>query len=93
MVGANPSNHLQGKINEGWTDKYRHVARKLIVEGGWVPKRLWDTGWSDEKRCWGCSKEEGTEKHRMYHCPSWRDGLVKWEQRARTWKEDWKWQR
>ena len=36
----------------------------------------------------GRNKEEGTEKHRLYHCPSWRtvgnqvpEGLEKWESR------------
>ena len=26
-------------------------------------KRSYDTGWSDEKMCPGCSKAEGTAKH------------------------------
>ena len=59
--------------------------RKLVVEGGWVLKRLYDIGWSDEKKDRGCKKEKGTEKHRLYHCPSCRevrnlilDGLGKW---------------
>ena len=54
-------------------------------------KRLCDIGWSDEKECKGCDKEEGTERHRLYHCPSCRevrnhipDGLGKWEQKAKT---------
>ena len=40
------------------------------------------------------------KKHRLYHCLSWRDvrnqitdGLGKWEQKAKTSKEDWKWQK
>ena len=44
--------------------------------------------------------EEGTEKHRLYHCPEWREirreipeAFRKWEQKARTWKKEWKWQR
>ena len=28
---------------------------------GWVQKRFYDIGWSDEKKCRGCNKEEGTE--------------------------------
>ena len=40
---------------------------KLVIEEGWVQKPLYDPGWSDEKMCRG--KEEGTEKHRLYHCP------------------------
>ena len=43
--------------------------------------------------------EEGTEKHRLYHCSEWHEirpeipeAFRKWEQKARTSKE-WKWQR
>ena len=39
---------LRKKTNEDWTEKHRHVARKLVLEGGWVQKRLYDIGWSDE---------------------------------------------
>ena len=80
-----------------WTDEHRNVMRKLVVEGGWVQKRFFDIGWSDEKKCQGCSKEEGTEKHRLYHCPCWKEirsqmpeKFRKWEQRARTSENDWK---
>ena len=62
-----------------------------------MQKRLCDIGWSDEKKCRCCNKEEGTEKHRLYHCPSQREvrnqmpeGLGKWEERAKTSQEDWK---
>ena len=41
---------LRSKTNEAWTDKHRYVMRKLVVEGRWVQKRLYDTGWSDEKK-------------------------------------------
>ena len=37
-------------------DKHRNVTRKLVLEGGWVQKRLYGIGWSDEKRCRGCNK-------------------------------------
>ena len=30
-----------------------------------------DFGWSDESECQASHKEEGTEKHRLYHCPEW----------------------
>ena len=53
-----------------WTDKHRHVMRKLVVDAGWVQKRLYDIAWSDEKKCRGRNKEEGTEKHWQYHCAS-----------------------
>ena len=72
--------------------------RKLVVEEGWVQKGFDDIGWSDDKKCKGCSKEEGTKKHRLY-CTIVRHGaevrnqipevLWKWEQRARTSEEDW----
>ena len=89
---------LRRKTNgASWTDKHRHVTRKLVVEGGRVQKRLHGVGWSDEKKCRGRNEEEGTEKHRLYHCPSWKDvrnqipeDVGKWEQRAKTSKNDWK---
>ena len=59
---------------------------------------LFDIGWSDERKCQACYKEEGTEKHRLYHCPEWHEirreipvAFRKWEQKAKTLKE-WKWQ-
>ena len=62
--------------------------------------RLFDVGWSDESKCQACHKEEGTENHRPYHCPEWdevRRGIPeafrKSEQKARTSKKEWKWQR
>ena len=33
----------------------------------------YDVGWADEKKCRGCNKEEFTEKHRLYHCPCWKE--------------------
>ena len=41
----------------------KHV-RKLIVEGGCTQQTLYDFGWSDEKMCKGCEREEGPEKHK-----------------------------
>ena len=73
------------------------VMRELVVEGGWVQKRMYDIGWSNEKICRGCDKEEGKEKHRPSSVEGRRnqipEKLGRWEQRARTSKEDWKWQR
>ena len=40
---------LWRETNEAWTDMHRNVTRKLVVEGGWVQKRLYDISWSDEK--------------------------------------------
>ena len=44
--------------------------------------------------------EEGTEKHRLYHCPERHEirreipeAFRKWEEKARTSKKEWKWQR
>ena len=63
---------LRRLTNEVWTDKHQHVTRKLVVDGGWVQKRFFD------------NVVGRTEKHGLYHCPSWRDvsnqipeGLVK----------------
>ena len=56
---------LRGRTNEVWTDKHRNVMKKLVVEGGWVQKRLFDIGWSDEKKCRGL-KKDGTEKHTLH---------------------------
>ena len=59
-------------------------------------KRLFDIGWSDVSQCQACQREEGTEKHRLYHCPEWHaarrgipEAFRKWEQKAKTSK----WQR
>ena len=67
------------------------------MEGGWVQKRFYDIGWSDERKCRGCNGAEGTEKHR-HHCPCWKEvrdlipeKLGTWEQKANTSKKGWKW--
>ena len=39
---------LRKKTKGDWTDRHRNVARKLLLEGGWVRKKLFDIGWSDE---------------------------------------------
>ena len=82
-----------------WTSKHRNVMRKLVMEEGWVPKRLYDIEWSDDKMRRGCGMEEGTEKHRLHHCPEWKEvrtqrleELRKWEQRAQPSKDNWQWQ-
>ena len=58
---------LRKKTKEDWSGKHRNVARKLVLEGGWVQKKLSDTGWSDESEWRACHKAEGTEKHRLHH--------------------------
>ena len=35
------------------------VARKLVLEGGWVQKKLFHIGWC-ESECQTCHKEKGT---------------------------------
>ena len=59
---------LRKKTKEGWTVLHRNTARKLVLEEGWVQKRLFDIGWPKERKRQACHKEEGTEKHRLYHC-------------------------
>ena len=68
---------------------HRNVTRKLVVEGGWVQQFVYDIGFVERMEVKGCSQEEGTEKHRLYHCPSWREvryhiqeGLENREQRS-----------
>ena len=84
------------KSEGNWAD----VARKIFLEGGWTQKRLFDVEWSDISQCQACQKEEGTENQRLYHCPEWYEvrreipeAFRKWEQKARTSKKEWKWQR
>ena len=91
---------LRKKVKENWTEKHRNVAREIFLEGGWTRKRLFDIGWSDVSQCQACQLEEGTERHRMYHCPEWHEvrreilgAFRKWEQKAKTSKKEWKWQR
>ena len=70
------------------------------MEGGGTQKRLFDVGWSDISQCHACQEEEGTEKHRLHHCPEWYEVrreipkvFRKLEQKAKTSKKEWKWQR
>ena len=56
---------LKKNTNQACTDKHRHVMRKLVLDGGWVQKRLYDSGLSDDKTCRGCNRGEDTGKHRM----------------------------
>ena len=90
---------LREKTKEVWTETHRNVAKKMVLES-WVQERLFDIGLSDESECQACHKEEGTEKHRLYHSQGWneaRRGIPEafrnWEQKARTSKKEWKWQR
>ena len=92
---------LRKKTKEEWTGKHRNVARNLLLEGGWVQQRLFfNIGWSDGSECQACHKEEGTEKHRLHHCPEWYEvrreipeAFRKWEQKANISRKGWKWQK
>ena len=86
---------LRRKTKEGWTEKYRNVARKLVLERRWVQQKLDNIGWSDESECQACHKEEDAEKHKLFHCPEWHEigreipeAFRKWEQKkAKTWRK------
>ena len=65
---------LRKKTKEEWTEKHRIVARNIFMEGGWVQKRFFDIGWSDESKCQACRNEP--------------DAFRKWEQNARTSKKE-----
>ena len=61
-----------------------------------MQKRLFDIGCSDESKCQACHEEEGTEKHRLCHCPGWYEirreipeAFRKWEEKANTSKKEW----
>ena len=38
---------LRKNRQEDWTEKHGNVARKPVLEGGWVQKKLFDVGWLD----------------------------------------------
>ena len=48
--------HEGAELKEVWLEpiqamlKHRNAMRKLVVEGGWVQKRLYDIRWSDQKK-------------------------------------------
>ena len=52
-----------------------------------MQKRWYDIGWADEKKCRGCNKEEFTEKHRLYHCPCWKEVRNQIPERFGTWEQ------
>ena len=63
----------------------------IVVE---MATRMYDTGWSDEKKCRGCDKEDGTEKHKAAPFPVQEPDPggfgalgTNWQKAA---KEDWK---
>ena len=58
---------LQRRTNKTWTDKHRHVTKKLVVEESWVQKRVYDTGWSDEKTLEDVTQKKA-RRRRLCHC-------------------------
>ena len=81
---------LRQKVRENWTEKHRNVAKKIFLEGGWTPKKLLDTGWSDISQCQACQMEEGKWHAVRRDIPA---VFRTWEQKAKTSKKEWKWQR
>ena len=88
----------------GWLERELTLSRKKEkgdwTEGGWTQKRLFDIGWSDVSQCQACPLEKVTEKPRLHHCPEWHavrrgipEAFRKWEQKAKTSKKEWNWQR
>ena len=63
-----------------------------IGSGNWSWKKdgfrgeVWDTGWSDVQKCRSRNKEEGTEKHTLYHPPSWREVRNQTPERFGEWQ-------
>ena len=87
-------------MKENWTEKHRNVARKIFLEGDWTQERHFDIGWSHVGKCQACQMEEGTGKHKLYHCSGWHAGrreipeaFRQWEQKATMSKKEWKWHR
>ena len=66
-----------------------------------MQQRLFDIGWSNECKCLACHKEEGTDNHRLYHCPGWNEVMRQnlrgpagsGSKKAGTSKEERMWQR
>ena len=76
---------LRKKTKEEWTEKHRNAARLLCFG-----RRMG----AEEAPC---NKEEGTERHRLFHCPVWHElrrgiaeALRKCEQKVRTSKKEWR---
>ena len=51
-----------------FTAAQKGVVRSLVVGGYWTASRLWNCGYSIDKRCPLCLEEEDTVHHRLYHC-------------------------
>ena len=99
MADSGSAFENESQMNQARSTYWRKWSAKLVLEGGWVQKKLFDVGWSNESKCQACHKEEGTEKQRLYQCPGWNEvrrqspeARRKWEQIARTSKKEWMWQ-
>ena len=47
-------------------DLFKAMLWKKIMKSGQTNIAMWKE--AHEEKCQGCGKEEGTEKHRLYHC-------------------------
>ena len=79
------------KERENWTENHRSVARKIFFGRCLDAKETLNLDLSDTSQCHACKNEEGTEKHKLYHCPEWYEVrreipevFRKLEQEART---------
>ena len=48
-------------------------TERLKLRTDFLQSRLFDIGWSGVSQCQACHKEDGTEKHKLYHCPEWHE--------------------
>ena len=80
---------LRKNTREEWTEKHRNVARKLVLEDGWVQKGLFDIDWRKaQKSTASTTAQNGTRSDGKSQRLS-----ESGRQKARTSKEEWKWQR
>ena len=90
---------LRRKRNEAWTDRHRHVTRKVVVEG-WVQQRLYDIVCSDEKEVKAVTKKKARRgtgctivrhggnrlpRHR-WKIGKWQDGIMSHPPSGSNWK-------
>ena len=58
---------LRRKTKDEWTDKHRHVERKMALEGGWVQRDSSPKEGKVKASAKHVTKRKGTEKHTRYH--------------------------
>ena len=71
MAGTRACSLAKRKLGRIGPENHRNVARKVFLECGWARRRSFDVDWSEISQRQACQKEEGTEQHRLYHCPEW----------------------